>query len=169
MIIIRNRESENFFLCNEPNSSTMELEYCVPPGFIAGMNTHPSKIAELGASLRGVDSRHGAKIPGTPLNIRLLLMLNGASIEFNYRNELAYLNFCCFQTKHADDVFDVVEHFYRKYRIGLPWRPTLDKWIHLIPVDGPMPDLKYSFLSQQLAVSFFWAAYWQQFSSGIRN
>ncbi len=25
----------------------MELEYCVPPGFIAGMNTHPSEIAEL--------------------------------------------------------------------------------------------------------------------------
>lgn len=90
MTIIRNRDSENFFLCNEPDSSTMELEYCVPPGFLPGMNTHPSKIAELGASLRGVDSRHGAKIPGTPLNIRPLLMLNGANIEFGYQNELAY-------------------------------------------------------------------------------
>ncbi|HET6256658.1 MAG TPA: hypothetical protein VFE32_21465 [Puia sp.] len=147
----------------------MELQYCLPPGFISGITSHSCQIARLGASLRGVDSRLGARVPGTPLNIRLLLMLNGASIEFDYDNELAYVNFCCFQAKHADDVFDVVEHFYRQYKIGKPRRPILDKWIHLVPVAGPMPDLRYSILSQQLAVSFFWAAYWQQFNSALRN
>lgn len=147
----------------------MELEYCVPPGFRTGMSTHPSEIAKLGASLRGVDSRQGARVPGSPLTIRLLLLLNGASIEFDYNSELAYVNFCCFQPKYADDVFDVVQHFYRKHGIGTPWKPTLDKWIHLIPVAGTMPSLKYSILSQQLTVSFFWAAYWQQFSRAIRN
>jgi len=169
MIYIRNRDCEDLFLCNEPTLPTMELEYCVPPGFTSGMCTHPSEIAKLGASLCDVDSRMGARVPGTPLTIRLLLMLNGAGIEFDYSGELAYVNFCCFQTKNAGDVFELVQHFYRKYGLGSPWRPTLDKWIHLVPIAGPMPDLKLSILSQQLAVSLFWAAYWQQFTRALRN
>jgi hypothetical protein len=96
-------------------------------------------------------------------------MLNGAGIEFDYSGELAYVNFCCFQAKYADDVFELVEHFYHKYGSGKPRKPTLDKWSHLVPVAGPMPDLRHSILSQQLTVSFFWAAYWQQFTRAARN
>jgi hypothetical protein len=171
MIYIRNRDPENFFLCNEPTLPTMELnlEYCVPPEFITGINSHPLEIAKLRASLRWADSRPGARVPGTPLTIRLLLLLNGAGIEIDYKRELAYINFCCFQAKYANDIFELVEHFYQKYGIGTPWMPTLDKWIHPIPVAGPMPDLKHSILSQQLTVYFFWAAYWQQFTRANRN
>ena len=169
MIIIRNRYTKTFFLCFEPTLPTMKLEYCVPPGFISGMSTLPPAIAKLGVSLCEVDSRQGARVPGTPLTIRLLLLLNGAGIELDYNGDLAYINFCCFQAKYADDVFELVEHFYQKYGFSKPRKPSLDKWIHLVPVAGPMPDLKYSMLSQQLTVSFFWAAYWQQFTRAIRN
>jgi hypothetical protein len=93
------------------------------------------------------------------LTIRLLNLLNGARIEVDYYGELAYVNFCCLEKIFADDVFELVKQYYQEYGFGKPWQPTDERWIHLIPLYGPIPDLKHSQLSQQLTVAFFWAAY----------
>jgi hypothetical protein len=141
----------------------LRLQYCVPPGFVSAKpGGLKPEITKLGASLRGADGKQGARVPGTPLTIRLSLMLNGAGIEFDYNGELAYVNFCCFEKRHFRGVFQLVEVYYDRYGFGKPKKPSFDKWIHLIPVAGPMPDVTYSMLSQDLTVSFFWAAYAQQ-------
>jgi hypothetical protein len=139
-----------------------DLLYCVPSGFPSVKPVPFHEICKIVASLRGVTSKHGARVPGTPLTIRLLHMLNGARIELDYHGELAYVNFCCLEKIFANDIFELVAHYYQKYGLGNAWRPTDERWIHLIPVDGPMPDLTHSKLSQELTVAFFWAAYLQR-------
>lgn len=136
-----------------------DLLYCVPPGFPGAEPVQFREICKVVASLRGVTSRKGARVPGTPLTIRLLHMLNGARIEVDYYGELAYVNFCCLEKIFANDIFELVEHYYQKYGFGNPWKPTDERWIHLIPLHGPIPNLKHSKLSQQLTVAFYWAAF----------
>lgn len=138
-----------------------QLQYFVPKGFPAAPAGFDPKIMELGASLRGADTDQGAIVPGTPLTIRLLLMTNGAGIEFDYAGQLAYINICCFEKKHTKIAFTIVERRYNKYGLGEPKKPSMDRWIYLIPVAGQMPDPDHSILSQQLAVAFYWAAYGQ--------
>jgi hypothetical protein len=43
---------------------------------------------------------------------------------------------------------------YRQLGLGEPERPTAEKWIHLVPVAGRLPD-EYSLLSQQWALAYF--------------
>lgn len=139
-----------------------DLLYYVPSGFPAAEPVRLKEVCHIVASLRDVTIGQGARVPGTPLTVRLIHMLNGARIELDYYGELAYVNFCCLEKIFAKDIFELVEYYYQKYGIGKPSRPTDEKWIHLIPVAGPMPDLRHSKLSQQLTVAFFWAAYLQR-------
>jgi hypothetical protein len=136
--------------------------YCVPSGFpsVNGVQVH--EICKIVASLRGVTSRRGARVPGTPLTIRLIYMLNGARIELDYHGKLAYVNYCCLEQIFANDIFELVERYYKEYGFGKPSQPTHERWIHLIPVAGPMPDLNHTLLSQELTVAFFWAAFLQR-------
>ena len=65
-----------------------QLQYLVPPGFIAARPGLDRKIMDLGASLRGADTEEGTLFPDTPLSIRLNLMENGAGIDFLYYKKL---------------------------------------------------------------------------------
>jgi len=139
-----------------------QLQYFVPPGFISAPPGLDRQIMDLGASLRGADTEEGAIVPDTPLTIRLNLMENGAGIDFLYYKKLTYINFCCFEKKYSSQVFDLVGQYYKEYQLGAPKKPTLANWIHLIPIGGEMPDVRYSLLSQQLTVAHYWAAYGQR-------
>jgi len=171
MIYIRNRYRGYSVLCNQSTLPAMVFDvlYCVPRGFPGVKPVQFHEICKVVASLRGVTSRKGARVPGTPLTIRLLHLLNGARIEVDYYGELAYVNFCCLERIFADDIFELVEHYYQKYGFGKPWQPTGERWIHLIPLQGPMPNLKHHQLSQDLTVSFFWIALIQRLSRSSSN
>jgi hypothetical protein len=160
MIYIKKRDCKIRFLCDISTLPAMDFNvlYCAPAGFPSAKPVPFREICKIVATLRGVTSRQGARVPGTPLTIRLFHLLNGARIELDYHGELAYVNFCCLEKLFADDIFELVKHFYQTYGFGKPWKPTDERWIHLIPVTGAMPDPDHSVLSQGLTIAFFWAA-----------
>jgi hypothetical protein len=145
-----------------------QLQYLLPVGLEAAPPGYDRSIMQLGASLRGADTDGGAAIPNTPLTIRMNLMLNGAGIDLLYNGKLAYINFCCFERKHSHSVYKAVEAHYKRYKLGFPRKPTMPNWIHLIPVNGPIPEREYSLFSQKLTVAFYWAAF-AQITKGKRN
>jgi|HubBroStandDraft_2_1064218.scaffolds.fasta_scaffold20217_2 hypothetical protein len=67
MIYIRNRDSKNLFLCDEPTFPAMnfDLLYCVPSGFPSAEPVRFREICKVVATLRGVTRRKGARVPGT--------------------------------------------------------------------------------------------------------
>jgi hypothetical protein len=137
-----------------------KLQYLVPDNYPAVNASFDKDIMEMCARLRGVDKK-GAPVPNSALSIQLKVMEDGASFEIKKRGQLVYINFFCFETRHFQNVFTIVEDFHRKYDLGVPKRPKIPTWIHSIPIAPTLLRDNEVTLCQKMTVSFFWAVYVQ--------
>lgn len=137
-----------------------KLQYFVPFSYPSVDASYVPEIMEMCAKLKGVDTK-GAQVPNSALSIKLMVMLDGSSVEIKKREQLVYVNFFCFDVQHFDHVFILVEDFYRRYNLGVPKRPKIPTWIHSIPIAHDILRENEIILCQKMTVSFYWAVYAQ--------
>jgi|HubBroStandDraft_1064217.scaffolds.fasta_scaffold405290_2 hypothetical protein len=146
-----------------------EFLYFLPSGMARAKTGYDPEIVALGITMRDTAfTEEGARIPGTPLTVRVEALPQGAKIEFDYEGKLAYQNFCCFEKSSLEEMYTWVYFYYRRYNLGTPDMPWMARWMHLVPVAGPMPEEKYSLLSQQWAFSYFCTLYARQLADAGR-
>lgn len=140
-----------------------KMQYIVPPTFPAPDGKLDKAVANLGASLRGVD-RKWTVVPNTALKLKLNVFMDGASLEIQKRDQFAYINIFCFNGHHSQDLLTAVDGLYKIHNLGSAKRPITDNWIHSIPVGFHLLRENEIRLCEKLTVSFYWAAYSQQLS-----
>jgi hypothetical protein len=147
----------------------IEIQYFLPSGMTLAETGYDPVIAVLGIMMRDTAfTEKGARIPGTPLTVRVEALPQGAKIEFDYEGKLAYQYFCCFEKSSLEEIYAWVYFYYRRYNLGTPDRPRMAQWIHLVQIPGPMPEEQYSLLSQQWALAYFRTLYASQLADAGR-
>jgi hypothetical protein len=138
-----------------------QMQYFVPEGYQAVNASLDKEISDMCARLKGVDKKD-VQVPDSALSIRLFVMENGSSVEIKKRGQMVYTNLFCFDSRHFQDVFCVVEGFYLQYNLGVPRHPKIPTWIHSIPIAHNLLRENEIFLCQKMTVSFYWAVFAQQ-------
>ena len=138
-----------------------QMQYFVPDGYPRIDVPLDNETTELTRKLKGVDKK-SVPIPNSALSVQLFLMLNGASLEIKKRDQLAFINFFCFEAMNSPEVFILVEDFYKKYNLGVPKPPKLPCWIHSIPIAYDRLRENEVTLCTKVTVSFFWATFYQK-------
>jgi hypothetical protein len=136
----------------------LAFQYLVPTAFPHVDANWDAGVSLIASKLKGIDMRN-VKIPNTALSVQLFVMLNGASLEFQKRGRLVYVNLLCYEADHAVDVFEAVKFHYQTYNLGIPQRPKIATWIHSIPTAPDILRDTETFLCEKLTVYFYAAVY----------
>jgi hypothetical protein len=139
---------------------SLRMQYLVPSGFPAPDGKLDKAAIDLGASLRNVDKKW-TPVPNSALLLKLIVMLDGSSLEIKKRDQLVYINLFNFEARTASSVLLVVHGLYEKYNLGIPPQPKVESWIHSIPVSYESLRPNEISLCEKLTVSFFWGVYGQ--------
>jgi hypothetical protein len=131
------------------------FQFIVPPGHPKYEVPYDIEMIATCISLKKVD-RESVPFPNSTLSVKLTNMLDGASVEIRKRDKMAFINILCFEAGNLNQVFATVEKLYLNYKLGQPKRPTMESWIHSIPVPGPSLRENEILLSQKITLSFFW-------------
>ena len=134
----------------------LRVQYFLPEGYPTVNVPYDEAIMKMCAKLKGVDTQ-GAAVPNSALSVKLLIVLNGATLEVRKRGQLVYVNFFCFEPEYLDGMFVLVEAIYRERNLGTPKHPKIATWIHSIPMAHELLRDNEVLLCQKVTVSLFWA------------
>ena len=136
------------------------MQYILPAGFPAPDGKLDREAVDLSASLKGVDKK-GAFVPNSALWLKLDVFFDGASLEIKKRDQLVYINLFCLDAGHAPRLLGIVQGLYTQYQLGTAKKPSVETWIHSVPVGHHLLRDNEVQLCQKLTVAFFWAVYGQ--------
>jgi hypothetical protein len=130
------------------------FQLIVPHGHPKTQPSYDKEMIKMVTNLKGID-RKRVRVPNSALSIQVLRFEDGASVEIDKRDRPAFINFLCFEAKYFHQIFINVENLYKKFGLGTPVRPSMDAWIHCIPVPGPELRENEIFLCQRMTAACF--------------
>lgn len=134
------------------------MQYFMPPNFPIPDGRFDRAAAALGPSLKDFDTK-GAYVPNSALWVRLKVTPDRSLLEIKKRGQLVYINVLCTSAMDAPRLLVVVQLLYDQYDLGTPIRPTVEAWIHSIPVGYHLLRQNEVQLCEKLTVAIFYAVF----------